>query len=110
PAVHLLREQHRMHPEISRAVSHYQYEGALCDAPSVLDRKTLLPSLLTIHPRAVWYVLDEDGQDLPSIRAERGPGGRSWIRSATREVLEKLFSDPELRSVRGLFITPFRAQ
>jgi hypothetical protein len=77
PAVHLLREQHRMHPQVSRAVSHYQYEGALRDAPGVLARKTALPTLLTSPPRAVWYVLDEDGQDLPSIRAERGPGGRS---------------------------------
>jgi superfamily I DNA/RNA helicase len=109
-AVHLLREQHRMHPQVSRVVSHYQYEGALIDAPSVLDRKTDLPSLLTGPPRAVWYVLDEDGQDLPSIRAERGPGGRSWVRPATRHVLAKLFADPDLRKVRGLFITPFRAQ
>jgi hypothetical protein len=99
-----------MHPQISRVISHYQYEGALCDAPGVLGRRVTLPILLTSHPRAVWYVLDEDGQDLPSIRAERGPGGRSWIRSATREVLNKLFADLELRKVRGLFITPFKAQ
>jgi hypothetical protein len=84
-AVHLLREQHRMHPQVSRVVSHYQYEGALCDAPGVLSRKPALPTLLTSHPRAIWYVLDEDGEDLPSIRAERGPGGRSWVRDATDE-------------------------
>ena len=110
PAVHLLREQHRMHPQVSRVVSHYQYEGALCDAPGVLARKTALPTLLNNHPRAIWYVLDEDCEDLPSIRAERGPGGRSWIREATRKVLQKLFADPEFRKVRGLFISPFKAQ
>jgi hypothetical protein len=110
PAVHLLGEQHRMHPQISRVVSHYQYEGVLRDAPNVLARKTALPSLLADHPRAVWYVLDEDGQELPSIRAERGPGGRSWIRRATRAVLEKLFASTELYKGPGLFITPFRAQ
>jgi superfamily I DNA/RNA helicase len=109
-AVHLLREQHRMHPQVSRVVSHYQYEGALCDGASVVGRKAELPTLLADHPRAVWYVLDEDGQDLASIRAERGPGGRSWMRPATREVLGKLFADPELRKVRGLFLTPFKAQ
>jgi hypothetical protein len=109
-AVHLLREQHRMHPQVSRVVSHYQYDGALCDGPSVLARKAELPTLLTNHPRAVWYVLDEDGQDLPSIRAERGQGGRSWMRPATREVLGKLFADPEVRMTRGLFVTPFKAQ
>jgi hypothetical protein len=110
PAVHFLREQHRMHPQISQVVSHYQYEGTLRNAQSVLSRKTALPALLSNHPRAVWYVLDDDGQDLPSIRAERGSGGRSWIRQATHKVLEKLFTDPEVRKVQGLFITPFRAQ
>jgi hypothetical protein len=110
PGIHLLREQHRMHPQVSRVISHYQYEGALCDAPGVSARKTALPTLLTSHPRAVWYVLDEDCQDLPSIRAERGPGGRSWIRRATRAVLEKIFAGTELCEVPGLFITPFRAQ
>jgi hypothetical protein len=41
--VHLLREQHRMHPDISRLVSRYQYEGALCDAPGVSGRQVALP-------------------------------------------------------------------
>ena len=108
--VHLLREQHRMHPQISRVVSHYQYEGTLCDSPSVCGRQISLPLFLADQPRALWYVLDEDGQDLPSIRAERGPGNRSWLRSGTREVLKKLFSDPEVRKARGLFVTPFKAQ
>jgi len=110
PAVHLLREQHRMHPQISKAVSEYQYEGALRDSPAVTSRGNGLPPLLAGHARAVWYVLDEDGQELPSIRAERGPGNRSWIRPATREVLRKLFSEPEVRKACGLFITPFKAQ
>jgi hypothetical protein len=108
--VHFLCEQHRMHPEVSRVVSHYQYEGALCDALEVSGRQVRLPSLLAEQPRALWYVLDEDGQDLPSIRAERGPGNRSWLRPATREVLRKFFSDPEVRKARGLFITPFKGQ
>lgn len=109
-AVHLLREQHRMHPQISQVVSHYQYENALCDAPGVLTRQTALPTLMDSQPRAVWYVLDEDGQELPSIRAERGPGNKSWVRPGTREVLKKLFSDPAMRKTTGLFITPFKAQ
>ncbi len=110
PGVHLLRDQHRMHPDIRQAVSHYQYEGALRDAPGVAARTSALPPLLAGQPRAVWYVLDEDRQDLPSIRADRGPGNRSWVRPATRKVLDKLFSDAGLRDARGLFITPFKAQ
>ncbi len=110
PAVHLLQEQHRMHSEISRAVSEYQYDGALRDAPEVITRTCILPALLQGQPRAIWYVLDEDGDDLPSIRAERGPGNRSWIRPKTRSVLKKFFSDPTLRQTQGLFISPFTAQ
>jgi hypothetical protein len=108
PGVHLLGEQHRMHPDIRRVVSDYQYEGALADAPTVAARPSALPSL--DGQRAVWYVLDEDGQDMPAIRAERGPGNRSWVRPATREVLGKLFALPAIRRARGLFVTPFRAQ
>lgn len=108
--VHFLREQHRMHPQVSQVVSRYQYEGALQDAQSVLNRAVALPPLLMGQPRALWYVLDEDGQDLPDIRAERGLGNRSWIRRATRQVLEKLFLDSAMRKAKGLFITPFKAQ
>jgi hypothetical protein len=109
PGVHLLREQHRMHPDIRRVVSDYQYEGKITDAQTVAERPSALPTLVG-QPRAVWYVLDEDGQDLPAIRAERGPGNRSWVRRATREVLGKLFGIPAIRGARGLFVTPFRAQ
>jgi AAA domain len=108
--VHMLQEQHRMHPQVSRVVSHYQYEGALIDAPGLSKREPCLPPLLAGQPRAVWYVLDEDGQDLPAIRAERGPGNISWCRPAAREVLRKFFFDPEVRKTTGLFITPFKAQ
>lgn len=110
PGVHLLREQHRMHPDISRTVSHFQYDGALQDAASVLKRPSNLPFTFDGQPRAIWYVLDEDCQELPSIRAERGSGNRSWIRPGTRTILEKLFSNPEIRRADGLFITPFKAQ
>jgi superfamily I DNA/RNA helicase len=55
-------------------------------------------------------VLDEDGQDLPHIRAERGPGNRSWVRQCTSAVLAKFFTHADVRAARGMFISPFRAQ
>ena len=58
PGVHLLREQHRMHPQVSKVVSHFQYEGALRDSPSLVARNAAVPPLLGGQPRAVWYVLD----------------------------------------------------
>src|SRR5207247_9803911 len=110
PGVHLLYEQHRMHPSVSRVVSEFQYDGQLRDAPAVLRRTYDLPPLLKGQPRAIWYVLDEDTDDLPSIRAERGPGNRSWQRPRTRSVLKKLFSEPLVGKAQGIFVSPFAAQ
>jgi superfamily I DNA/RNA helicase len=110
PAVHVLREQRRMHPEVCETVSRFHYGGALKTAADVVGRPYALPKLLAGHPRAIWYVLDEDGQDLPHIRAERGPGNRSWIRTGTMDVLKKLFRDSGLRESSGMFVTPFKAQ
>src|SRR5262249_28020551 len=76
-AVHLLREQHRMHPHVCSVVSAYQYENKLESAPTVQNRSVPMPPSLKGHPRSIWYILDEDGDDTPSIRAERGPGNRS---------------------------------
>ncbi len=73
PGVHVLQEQRRMHPDICNIVSHYQYDRFLVTAPEVSFRKYSVPEMLKDQPRALWYVLDEDGDDLPSIRAERGP-------------------------------------
>lgn len=109
-AVCVLRQQHRMHPQIAAVVSNYQYEGQLENGSTVLERSYASPTVLTGQPRSIWYVLDDDGTDYPAIRAERGPGHRSWIRTKTRDILRKLFLDGSLRSVRGLYVTPFIAQ
>ena len=108
--VHILNVQHRMHPEIRSAVSKYQYGGLLGDAPSIAGRNWDAGTHLVDQPRVIWYVLDEDTDDLPKIRAERGPGNRSWVRPYTGELLEKLFQDPVLAESTGFFICPFAAQ
>ncbi len=107
--VYLLKEQYRMNPEISQAISQYQYEGSLKDSLKVLNRWRALPPLINNQRRAIWYVLDEE-DDLPLIRAERGPGKRSWVRPITRKILKKFFSDKELWDTPGIFVSPFRAQ
>ena len=108
--VHVLQEQRRMHADVCSVVSEYQYDGFLKTAPEVNNRSYDLPELLQNQPRAIWYVLDEAGEDLPSIRAERGPGNRSWMRVATEKILVRMFSDPTFRAANGLFIAPFTAQ
>lgn len=108
--VHVLQEQRRMHSDVCSVVSAYQYDGFLTTAPEVNERGFRMADVLSGQPRAIWYVLDDDGDDLPAIRAERGPGNRSWIRVATSRVLDRLFSDPSLRNSTGMFISPFKAQ
>jgi superfamily I DNA/RNA helicase len=108
--VHVLQEQRRMHADVCEVVSRFQYDGFLKTAADIANRQHTLPNLLQGQPRAIWYVLDQDVDELPSIRAERGPGNRSWVRTATSKVLKKLFTDPTLRTANGLFISPFKAQ
>ncbi|MCE9552286.1 MAG: AAA family ATPase [Planctomycetes bacterium] len=108
--IHVLSEQYRMHPDVCNVVSAFQYAGLLKTASSIIDRASNLPASLANYSRAIWYVLDNEDADLTSIRAERGPGNRSWIRAITQKVLEKLFDDEDLRKSHGLFVSPYRAQ
>ncbi len=109
-AVHLLSEQRRMHPDVCKVVSDFQYDGVLTTAKERVEEESTLPSSIADFGRAIWYVLDEDAKDLASIRAERGSGNKSWIRKATLNVLQKLLSTKKLRSCDGLFISPYKAQ
>lgn len=109
-AVHLLSQQRRMHPDVCKVVSNYQYEGALTTAPDRSEMQSTLSPFIADHSRAIWYVLDEEDADLASIRASRGPGNKSWVRGVTPSVLQKLFSDAGVRGSDGLFISPFKAQ
>lgn len=110
PAVCLLTEQRRMHPDVCRIVSAYQYNGVLKTAADRAEQPSSLSPFLGDVSRTIWYVLDEEHSQLASVRASRGPGNKSWVRKITPAVLEKLFSDPAVRTANGLFISPFRAQ
>lgn len=109
-AIFLLSQQRRMHPDICKVVSEYQYDGMLKTADDVAKRKSNLPGSLASLPRAFWYILDAEGTDLASIRAERGPGNRSWIRSITIDLMERLLQFDDVRKANGLFISPYKAQ
>jgi len=108
--VHVLSQQRRMHSQVCRVVSDFHYGGFLKTAPEIDQRSSSLPPILANHSRAIWYVLDAEGSDLAAIRAQRGPGNRSWTRSITPAILEKLFLDPGIRQAKGLFISPYQAQ
>lgn len=109
-AVHVLSEQRRMHPDVCQVVSQYQYDGFLTTATDRVETTSNLAKSIADYARAIWYVLDEEDVGLESIRAGRGPGNKSWVRDITPAILEKLFSDEEVRSSTGMFISPYKAQ
>lgn len=108
--IHVLTEQRRMHADICRIVSDYQYDSCLSTAQDVMTRKENVPKVLAKQPRAIWNVLDGNRDNLSSIRAKRGPGNRSWIRTASTDFLKVLLSDAEIREREGLFVSPYKAQ
>ena len=108
--IHVLTEQRRMHADICRIVSDYQYDSCLSTAQDVMKRKENVPKVLVRQPRAIWNVLDENIDNLSSIRAKRGPGNRSWIRTASTDFLRVLLGDSEIRQRDGLFVSPYKAQ
>ncbi len=112
PSVKLLTRQYRMRPDIRRAVSTLSYNDALEDADAVLARPALPPALEAAPARAVWMVVDEVVPDTPvQWRAERGVGGRGWVRKVALEALDRLLrAAPELANMRGLYVTPYTAQ
>ena len=109
-AVFVLDEQRRMHPDVCRVVSEFQYGGLLKTATDTVERPSNLPPFLANFARAIWYVLDAEETELAEIRADRGPGNRSWVRSITPDILKKLFSDSATSQAKGLFISPYKAQ
>ena len=109
-AVHVLTEQRRMHPDVCQVVSDFQYGGHLKTAADTQQRDSGLSPFIADFSRAVWYVLDAEHSELAAVRAERGPGNKSWVRSITSSIIEKLFSDASVRNAHGLFISPYKAQ
>ncbi|MEM7559052.1 MAG: AAA domain-containing protein, partial [Planctomycetota bacterium] len=109
-AVHVLTEQRRMHPDVCGIVSNFQYKGILTTASDRVSQASKLTSSISEFSRAIWYVLDEESNELAAIRATRGPGNSSWERHITLQVLQKLFSDTSLCKSSGLYISPFKAQ
>ncbi|QSQ20921.1 AAA family ATPase [Pyxidicoccus parkwayensis] len=105
----LLREQHRMHPEISSVVSGFSYAGMLVDGEGPRTRK---PAHVPSYPatRANWVVLDESVREAARTAAERGENGRGYQRKASAEVAVALATDAVRAGLRVLAVTPYRAQ
>lgn len=112
PSPQRLLAQRRMHPDIGAAVSAFHYGGALRNDVSVLGRE--MPGgggRSTSWPAAAWVVLDDcHGEHLESVASQRGKT-RSRVRIAGTRVFQRVLQrHPELRRMKGLFLSPFRAQ
>ncbi|MFK7930947.1 MAG: AAA domain-containing protein [Myxococcota bacterium] len=108
--VQALTKQYRMHPQIRAAVSGYQYDGRLRDAPPVVDRPWPGAGPLAELHRALWIDLGTLGLSYDRTAAER-TAQRSWVRSASISAFRGLLTGhPELAAQEGLFVTPYRGQ
>lgn len=108
--VHLLRTQHRMHPDIARVVSQFQYDGQLLDGerPAQLAREAAKPGLP--EARAAWIVLDECTSSQRALTHDRPNTGRGYLRRFSAELLVALAAETFHDSHTLLAATPYRAQ
>ena len=109
PHVLLLRTQHRMHPQVSSAVSRFCYAGMLEDGEGP---RTRVPKDVPAYPasRACWVVLDGSTKDARRLCHERGGTGHGYQRPLSAEVVVAL-AEPALKAgLKVLAVTPYRAQ
>lgn len=111
PSVWLLREQHRMHPDIRSAVSKYTYDDMLTDGPgprAILGERSRwagpLPS------RAVWTVLDDGVEKAQEAYARKSGHGSGWVRPASAELCVRRAIEAADAGYSVLVLTPYRAQ
>ncbi|MCP4499872.1 MAG: AAA family ATPase [Deltaproteobacteria bacterium] len=111
PHCHLLHKQYRMHKTIGEAVSKFQYDGQLLHDEKNDQLELDWDPLLKEAPRAIWVVLDGQKENRGRFAATRGAQNASWERPAALEFLKLLFENhPRLRTMNGLFLSPFVAQ
>lgn len=109
PNVWLLRDQHRMHPDIRSVVSKYTYDDVLADGPGP---KAMGPSLLrgALPSRAVWVVLDEMVERIHEAYAKRSGHGNGYVRLASAELAVRRALESAEAGYSVLLLTPYRAQ
>ncbi len=105
-----LDAQHRMHPDICRAVSRFTYDGLLRDADGVAERtaRIALPHGFPTK-RAAFVVLDELAGS-PSAAAHNRAKGRGYERRTSGRIAAALALAAVEKGLKCLALTPYRAQ
>ena len=109
--VHVLREQRRMHSRGRRRGVRLSIRRILADgAPKLRSGHLICPhpgGSAKSHLVRFWTMT---ATTFHQFVPRRGPGNRSWIRTARPVFWTSMLRDPTMRSAHGLFISPFKAQ
>lgn len=108
PNVLFLREQHRMHKDISSVVSRFRYSGQLLDGPEIEQRPAR--AVAGLPHRAAWVPLLATGADAHRIYAARAENGRGYVRELSAELTIQLAMRATDAGLSVLAMTPYRAQ
>lgn len=108
--VKLLRTQYRMHPEISKAVSEYCYDGILLDGASVLADSAAASPAEFPEFRASWIVVDSFADSPEACCSRRASPGTGHVREASAEACALYGQMAARQGHPALILTPYRAQ
>lgn len=108
--VFLIRTQHRMHPEIAKVVSEFQYSGQLIDGDRPKQLANSQPLTALPEVRAVWIVLDDCTNDHRLVCHDRPETGRGYVRRLSAELITTLAEPIASDGSTILAATPYRAQ
>ena len=109
--VHLLRVQHRMHPDVAGVVSAFAYAGQLQSGPGPLELGRQV-SAVSAYPtrRAAWVVVDECVDHPRDACHDRPTTGRGYLRNASAEMVLAMATPALEAGLTVLAATPYRAQ
>lgn len=109
-SVRLLRTQYRMHPEISKAVSDFCYDGMLLDGASVLADSGAHAIKEFPEFRASWVVVDTFADSPEECCSRRATPGTGHIREASAEACVMYGQAAARLGQPALILSPYRAQ
>lgn len=108
--VKLLRTQYRMHPQISKAVSEYCYDGILLDGASVLADSNAASPAEFPEFRASWIVVESFADSPEACCSRRASPGTGHVREASADACALYGQMAARLGYPALILTPYRAQ
>lgn len=109
-SVRLLRTQYRMHPQISKAVSEFCYDGMLLDGASVLADSEAHAIKEFPDFRASWIVVDTFAGSPEECCSRRATPGTGHIRESSAEACVMYGHAAARLGQPALILSPYRAQ